>query len=187
MVYLAIVSSSGTICFVSSCTLTPRFLKICDTRYDISCSCYTSIIQKNACLYNKIHIKFLPPSAYVIVEQNRICGVFAFFTGIEPTYQLIENGTWQNDAPYGTVHRIAGNGQCKGILAETLSFCEKQINNIRIDTHDDNKIMQHLLAKYGYQKCGYIYVEDGSRRIAYQKVVGTSSTEETYPLFFGVD
>lgn len=119
--------------------------------------------------------------AYVIVEQNRICGVFVFFTEIEPTYRLIENGTWLNDAPYGTVHRIAGNGQCRGILAKTLSFCEKQINNIRIDTHDDNKIMQHLLAKYGYQKCGYIYVEDGSRRIAYQKVVGTSSAEETYP------
>ena len=29
------------------------------TRYDISCSFYTSIIQKNAYLYNKIHIKFL--------------------------------------------------------------------------------------------------------------------------------
>ncbi|MDE5932707.1 MAG: N-acetyltransferase [Lachnospiraceae bacterium] len=113
--------------------------------------------------------------AYVIVEQNRICGVFVFFTGIEPTYRLIENGAWLNDASYGTIHRIAGNGQVKGILAEALSFCEKQIDNIRVDTHDDNKIMQHLLARYGYQKCGYIYVEDGSRRIAYQKVVGTSS------------
>lgn len=119
--------------------------------------------------------------AYVIVEKNRIYGVFIFFTGIEPTYRLIESGVWLNDAPYGTVHRTAGNEQCKGILAEILSFCEKQINNIRIDTHDDNKIMQHLLTKYGYQKCGYIYVEDGSRRIAYQKVVRTSSAEETYP------
>lgn len=109
--------------------------------------------------------------AYVLVEQDLICGVFVFFTGTEPTYQHIENGAWLNDEPYGTVHRIAGNGQVRGILAEALSFCEQQADNIRIDTHDDNKIMRHLLAKYGYQKCGYIYVEDGSQRIAYQKVV----------------
>jgi RimJ/RimL family protein N-acetyltransferase len=44
-----------------------------------------------------------------------------------------------------------------------------QIPNIRIDTHRDNAIMQHLLEKNGFVKCGIIYVEDGSPRIAYQK------------------
>lgn len=108
--------------------------------------------------------------AYVMTTQNRICGVFAFIIGTEPTYQLIENGAWLNDAPYGTIHRIAGNGQAGGILKGALSFCGQQINNIRIDTHDDNHIMQHLLLKYGFRKCGYIYVDDGSRRIAYQRI-----------------
>lgn len=112
--------------------------------------------------------------SYVIVEQNRICGVFAFLIGPDPTYRIIEDGAWLNDEPYGTIHRIAGNGQTNGILAKALSFCEAQINNIRIDTHDDNHIMQHLLAKYGFQKCGYIYVEDGSRRTAYQKCTAPS-------------
>lgn len=44
--------------------------KICDTRYDISCFCHTSIIQKNVCHYNKIHIKlnfFLPPFRSVLL------------------------------------------------------------------------------------------------------------------------
>ncbi len=41
--------------------------KIYDTRYDISYSYHTSIIQKNACLYNKIHIKFLPPFRSVLL------------------------------------------------------------------------------------------------------------------------
>ena len=50
-----------------------------------------------------------------------------------------------------------------------LSFCETKISNIRVDTHNDNKIMQYLLEKHGYQKCGIIYVKDGSPRIAYQK------------------
>lgn len=108
--------------------------------------------------------------AYVMIKQDRICGVFAFIIGTEPTYRLIENGAWLNDSPYGTIHRIAGNGQVRGILSSALSFCNRQINNIRIDTHDDNHIMQHLLQKYGFRKCGYIYVDDGSRRIAYQRI-----------------
>jgi len=111
--------------------------------------------------------------SYVIIEQNRICGVFAFMIGPDPTYRMIENGEWLNNEPYGTLHRIAGNGQARGILAKALSFCEAQIDNIRIDTHDDNQIMLHLLVKYGYHKCGHIYVEDGSRRTAFQKCLKT--------------
>lgn len=118
-------------------------------------------------IQNDIHKK----QSYLIIEENRICGVFAFIIGPDPTYQIIENGAWLNNEPYGTIHRIAGNGRARGILATALSFCERQTDNIRIDTHDDNRIMQHLLTKYGYQKCGYIYIEDGSRRIAYQKQV----------------
>lgn len=111
--------------------------------------------------------------AYVILnQQGQICGVFAFLIGEEPTYRLIENGNWLNDQPYGVIHRIAGNGKEKGVLAAALSWCEKWIKNIRIDTHEDNHIMQHLLQKFGYQRCGRIYVEDGSPRIAYQKVQG---------------
>lgn len=109
--------------------------------------------------------------AYVIIHQNVLCGVFAFIIGEDPTYRRIEHGTWPNEEPYGTLHRVAGNGHAHGILAEALTFCEEKIGNIRIDTHRNNKIMLHLLEKYGYQKCGYIYVEDGTRRIAYQKSV----------------
>lgn len=108
--------------------------------------------------------------AYVILHRGEICGVFAFIIGEDPTYRVIEAGAWPNEEPYGTLHRIAGNGQVKGILAAALSFCGDKINNIRIDTHDDNKIMLHLLEKYEFLRCGYIYVEDGSRRIAFQSI-----------------
>lgn len=114
--------------------------------------------------------------SYTITSNGQICGVFAFIIGPDPTYQIIEDGSWLNDEPYGTIHRIASSGQIKGILAEVLSFCECRIrsiriHNIRIDTHEDNQIMQHLLEKYSYTKCGHIYVEDGTQRIAYQKKV----------------
>lgn len=108
-------------------------------------------------------------NSYVIDEAGKICGVFAFIYGDDPTYQIID-GKWLNNKPYGAIHRIASNGSVKGILNQCLAFCEKQIDNIRIDTHEDNKIMQHLLSKNGYTRCGIISAaEDGTPRIAYQK------------------
>ena len=42
-------------------------------------------------------------------------------------------------------------------------------DNLRIDTHKDNKIMINLIEKAGFERCGTIYVDDGTPRIAYQK------------------
>lgn len=111
-------------------------------------------------------------TGYVILDDDEsICGVFAFIIGPDPTYAVIWDGKWLNDKPYGVIHRIASSGRKKGILAAALSYCESQIDNIRIDTHSDNKIMQHLLEKYDYRKCGIISVADGTPRIAYHKEV----------------
>jgi ribosomal protein S18 acetylase RimI-like enzyme len=104
-----------------------------------------------------------------LIFDERICGIFSFIIGEDPTYAVIEDGTWLNDKPYGVIHRLASNGRRKGIMDEVLAYCESQIDNIRIDTHRDNKIMQHLLERHGYTRCGTIYVEDGTPRIAYQK------------------
>lgn len=107
--------------------------------------------------------------SHVIEKDGHLCAVFTFIIGDDPTYQTIEQGRWLDTAPYGTIHRLAGNGTAKGIFRQCLSYCMAQIPNIRIDTHRDNAIMQHLLEKNGFVKCGIIYVEDGSPRIAYQK------------------
>lgn len=40
--------------------------------------------------------------------------------------------------------------------------------SIRIDTHADNKTMQHLIEADGFTRCGIIYIADGTPRIAYQ-------------------
>ena len=107
---------------------------------------------------------------YLCRNSHAIYGVFAFIIGEDETYRRIENGSWLSDAPYGTIHRIAGNGMKKGILAEAVSYCESKIPHLRIDTHHDNLIMQHLVIKLGFRKCGTIYVSDGSPRIAFEKI-----------------
>lgn len=106
---------------------------------------------------------------YVVEEAGRICGVFAFVIGPDATYARIEQGEWLSEGEYGTIHRVAGDGTMHGMLQKAVSYCEQRIPHLRIDTHQDNRIMQRAILKCGFQKCGIIYVSDGSPRIAYEK------------------
>lgn len=103
-----------------------------------------------------------------IDEQGEILGTFCFILGEDPTYQQIYEGAWLNDEPYGVIHRLATNGKQKGMSEACLDWCFERWPNVRVDTHRDNKVMQHILTKYGFQRCGIIYVKNGTERIAYQ-------------------
>ncbi len=84
----------------------------------------------------------------------------------------IEDGNWLSDEPYGTIHRIASDGTVSGVVKMAVEYCRKTILNLRIDTHEKNKTMQHVVEKIGFIRCGIIYLEDGSPRIAYQLIMG---------------
>ena len=101
-------------------------------------------------------------------DEGDIHFVFAFILGEDPTYSYIEDGAWLSDEPYGTIHRIASDGTVSGVVKTAVDYCRKTISNIRIDTHENNKTMQHVLEKLGFLRCGIIYLEDGAPRIAYQ-------------------
>ena len=107
---------------------------------------------------------------YVYEEDNIIHGVFAFIIGEDPNYKIIEEGEWLSNDVYGTIHRVASDGQTKGLLNKIISYCETKISHLRIDTHENNKIMQHLIIKNGFIRRGIIYVEDGTPRITYEKI-----------------
>ena len=102
-------------------------------------------------------------------ETERVCGVFFFDIGPDETYGVIEQGAWFSDSAYGTIHRIAGDGTVHGLLRKVVSYCEKKTPHLRIDTHEDNHIMQHVIAQCGFRRCGVIHVSDGTPRIAYEK------------------
>jgi hypothetical protein len=108
-------------------------------------------------------------NSYVGVYDGRVTGTFAFILGEDPTYSYIEDGEWLNSLPYGTIHRIASDGTVHGFLEAAAGFASGIICNLRIDTHDDNRVMQHLLRKNGFKRCGRIYLENGDPRIAYQR------------------
>ncbi len=107
---------------------------------------------------------------FVVTSNNQIHGVFAFIIGEDPTYINIENGKWLSNNEYGTIHRIASDGKIKGIFSFVVNYCYSIIPHLRIDTHEDNKIMQHLILKEYFKYCGNIYVSDGTSRLAYEKI-----------------
>lgn len=117
-------------------------------------------------------------NSYAIMKEDKLVGVFSFIIGEDPTYINIEDGQWLNQEPYGTIHKIAAGAEGKNIFRSCYSFCKKFVPNIRIDTHKDNRIMQKILEQYEFTKCGIIYVDDGTPRIAYQKVMQPQRKEK---------
>lgn len=109
--------------------------------------------------------------SYVCEDNNRIIAVFFYDMCEEPDYKKIYEGQWLSDAPYGVVHRITSDGTVKGTASFCLKWAFDQCKNLRIDTHRNNHIMQHLLEKNSFQYCGIIYIADGTERIAFQKTV----------------
>ena len=102
-------------------------------------------------------------------EDGEIVGVFYFKIEEDPTYFRIYDGNWLNNKPYGVVHRMASNGKVKGLSDFCFQWCFEQCNNIRVDTHRDNTVMQNVLKRNGFEHCGIIYLASGAERIAYQK------------------
>lgn len=106
---------------------------------------------------------------YVVEKERKIHGVFAYLTGEDPTYGYIEEGSWISDSPYGTIHRVAADGS-GGVFSAVMEYALSRNPHVRIDTHRDNHVMQHVVAKHGFRRCGIIYLENGDPRIAYEKV-----------------
>ena len=107
--------------------------------------------------------------SYVVEDEKQtVIATFVLRCGIDPTYDVIYEGRWLNDAPYATIHRIASDGTRKGILHLAMQFAQLDYNNIRIDTHRDNQVMRNAIAKEGFVYCGIIHCWNGDERVAYQ-------------------
>ena len=129
---------------------------------------------------NQIELEIKNEDSYLVLnESNQIIGTTVFTTKEEPTYQNVE-GSWitPENSIYGVIHRLAVGDEYRklGLAKFVFIECEnrlKEMNvaSMRIDTHRDNKGMQHMLKKRGYEYCGVIILDSGDERLAYEKII----------------
>ena len=104
----------------------------------------------------------------VAEDDRHIYAVFALIPGPDPTYSLID-GSWLNDRPYAVMHRVATDGSRHGVMQEIVRYAGLFYDELRIDTHRDNIVMQRAVLRDGFQYCGIIYLANGDPRLAYQR------------------
>ena len=117
--------------------------------------------------------------SYVMEDEGKIIGTLAVIFDGEPTYEKIYDGEWKTtEEPYAAVHRVAVDAECKGrgiagaMIEEVERLCrERGVRSIKNDTHRDNRSMQRMQAKNGFEYCGVIYLQDDAERIAFEKLI----------------
>ena len=113
--------------------------------------------------------------SHVCEENGKIVGTFVFFIGEDPTYRVIENGAWHSrQKPYGVIHRVASDGETRGVTKAAFSYGMEKCGYLRIDTHEENAPMRRQIARCGFEYCGIIHIADGSPRMAFERLPGKS-------------
>lgn len=117
-------------------------------------------------------------NSYVLTYNSQVVAIVAIIFDKEPTYDNIYNGGWLSNKDYVTIHRIAVDNNYKKlglgriILEKTKDLAlAKDVASIRIDTHQDNLVMQKFILANNFSPCGYIYLSDKSKRLAYEKLI----------------
>lgn len=118
---------------------------------------------------------------YVLIYQEEIVGYGVLIELPDEAYEKIVEGKWKSGtSQYASIHRMVVNPDYKGKgLGENLlrllkkEALEKGFFDIRIDTHEQNLRMQHLIRKLDFSYQGIVYVDDSKdgERLAYQWVL----------------
>lgn len=114
---------------------------------------------------------------YAVTDNGDVHGVFALIPCDDPNYAQID-GAWPNALPYATIHRIASDGAVPGVFSACVDFAKARHAAVRMDTHADNKSMQHLARKHGFQYCGVVQLQGVGPRLAYQWTNPNASTQK---------
>ena len=109
--------------------------------------------------------------AYFIIEDNRPFGYVCIRLDGDPIYDEITEWT---HTPYVAVHRVAistearGKGASRHLFRLVRELCLAHgIHAIRIDTHEDNALMRHVLDREGFVLRGKVHYAVGER-LAYE-------------------
>lgn len=118
---------------------------------------------------------------YLLIADGEIVATSALTQGIDENYTVIEDGTWMEDSlpEYSVIHRIAvdanhaGNNYGDTMIHHLLTISvELGYTDVRIDTHYENKGMQYVIKKNGFEYRGTIRMHDDRQpRAAFQMIL----------------
>ncbi len=111
---------------------------------------------------------------YLLVSDGAAVGYACLGLRGDASYAHID-GAWLNDRPYAVIHRLAMSRDHRGRGYGRQAFAaleqrakELGFTDVRVDTHEGNRIMRSILAGSGYAFCGIVSFYGKVRR-AYQK------------------
>lgn len=115
---------------------------------------------------------------YVLLLDGEVVGTAALQQGYDKNYQDITNGKWDGDSDvtYSIIHRIAvepghqGQHLSAALIQQLMTMSYSLgYEDVRIDTHPENLVMQHVIKANGFVEKGIITMdEDKGDRKAYQ-------------------
>lgn len=120
---------------------------------------------------------------YVAVdEQGIVTGFASISLDEDPNYDVIEGSTfWSIPHPSVVIHRLAINENSlgKGIAQALYQHAEliaiqHQRHSLKVDTHEKNTAMNHLILKMGYHLIGRVKLAHDAIdpwRLAYEKII----------------
>lgn len=113
-----------------------------------------------------------------VLEDDRRSVATCVIKKYDYDYDNNMHGSWITDGSFIAIHRVATGSEFrkKGYGKALLELCEdyakeNNIKSLRIDTHKDNKSMQNLIKKLGYNYCGIVYIGGTDERLAFEKVL----------------
>lgn len=114
---------------------------------------------------------------YILKVKDHIVGYFALSFSDEDAYLHIYDGKWSNNDYYALIHRLCIGDEYKGqgLGSLIIRFVKDEalkhnINQIRIDTHEDNKSMLRLFNKNGFSYAGKVCFRDVEERVAFELI-----------------
>ena len=119
--------------------------------------------------------------AYVVEENGTVIATIQLINH-EPYYDNVENGSWRASSAL-VAHHVAVSNECRkqGVASFMLHNAEiiakeRGRCSLRLDTHELNYRMRHLLEKHGFENIGVVTMPNGDMRLAYEKTFNTLTT-----------
>lgn len=117
-------------------------------------------------------------TSYIYELEGQIAAT-AMLNNYDEDYEKY-NSLWSTAEKYLVIHRLAtsekfrSRGVARLFLDEILSYArQNDVDYLRIDTHEDNKIMRKFLSNFGFDFIGEITLTvknklDDKERVAYE-------------------